>query len=30
MYVMDELHSLDLDTPLDWRIAELLISENEI
>lgn len=30
MYVMDELHSLDLDTPLDWRIAELLIYENEI
>ena len=30
MYPMDELHSLDLDTPLDWRIAELLIAENEI
>lgn len=30
MYEMDELHSLDLDTPLDWRIAELLIAENEI
>lgn len=30
MYEMDELHSLDLDTPHDWRIAELLIAENEI
>ena len=30
MYEMDELHSLDLDTPLDWRIAELLIAENGI
>ena len=30
MYEMDELHSLALDTPLDWRIAELLIAENEI
>ena len=29
-YEMDELHSLDLDTPLDWSIAELLISKNEI
>lgn len=30
MYEMNEIHSLDLDTPLDWRIAELLIAENEI
>lgn len=29
-YEMDELHSLDLDTPLDWSIAKLLISKNEI
>lgn len=29
-YEMDDLHSLDLDTPLDWSIAELLISKNEI
>lgn len=26
-YEMDELHSLDLDTPLDWRVAELLMRE---
>lgn len=29
-YVMDSLHSLDLDTLLDWKIAELLISEKII
>lgn len=29
-YVMDPLHSLDLDTLLDWKIAELLISEKLI
>lgn len=29
-FVMDDLHSLDLDTPLDWKIAELLLSENQI
>lgn len=29
-YVMDSLHSLDLDTMLDWKIAELLISEKII
>lgn len=27
-YEMDSLHSLDLDTLLDWKIAELLIKEN--
>ncbi len=26
--LMDDVHSLDLDTPLDWKIAELLIAEN--
>lgn len=26
-YVMDELDSIDIDTPLDWKIAELLLSE---
>lgn len=29
-YVMDSLHSLDLDTLLDWKIAELLIYEKII
>ncbi len=29
-YVMDSLHSLDLDTMLDWKIAELLLSEKII
>lgn len=29
-YEMDALHSLDLDTLLDWKIAELLINENTI
>lgn len=29
-YEMDSLHSLDLDTLLDWKIAELLISEKLI
>lgn len=27
-YIMDELHSLDLDTMLDWRLVELLTKEN--
>ena len=27
-FVMDDLRSLDLDTPLDWKIAELLLPEN--
>lgn len=26
-YPMDEIHSLDLDTPLQWRLAELLLAE---
>lgn len=26
--VMDELHSVDLDTPLDWKFAELIVKEN--
>ena len=26
-YLMDEKHSLDLDTMLDWRLAELIIDE---
>jgi len=25
---MDELHSLDLDTPLDWKFAEFVLQEN--
>ncbi len=29
-YDMDSFHSLDLDTMLDWKIAELLIKENAI
>jgi len=29
-YEMDSLHSLDLDTLLDWKIAELLIKENAV
>ncbi len=29
-YEMDSLHSLDLDTLLDWKIAELLIKETVI
>ena len=29
-YVMDEIHSLDLDTMLDWKIAELMIREGLI
>lgn len=28
MFVMDEIHSLDLDTIIDWKFAELLIKEN--
>ena len=26
-YVMDREHSLDLDTMLDWRIAEIVIND---
>lgn len=29
-YVMDEYHSLDLDTMFDWKIAEYIIKENLI
>lgn len=29
-YEMDDLHSLDLDTPFDWKIAELLLSEKMV
>jgi N-acylneuraminate cytidylyltransferase len=29
-YVMDELHSLDLDTMFDWKVAELILKENLI
>lgn len=29
-YVMDSLHSFDLDTMFDWKIAELLISEKMV
>ena len=28
-YVMDEKYSLDIDTPLDWEIAELLLDANK-
>ena len=27
-YLMDEAHSLDLDTPLDWQLAELMLENN--
>lgn len=27
-YVMDELHSLDLDNMLDWKIAEIMLKDN--
>lgn len=26
-YVMDDLHSIDLDTMFDWKVAELILSE---
>lgn len=29
-YVMDDIHSLDLDTMLDWKMAEFMIKENMI
>lgn len=29
-YVMDELHSVDLDTMFDWKVAELILSEKMI
>lgn len=27
-YVMDDIHSIDLDTMFDWKIAELVLKEN--
>lgn len=27
-YVMDELHSVDIDTEIDWKLAEIIIKEN--
>ena len=27
--VMDEIHSFDIDTPFDWKMAELLLKENK-
>ncbi|MBW3546208.1 MAG: acylneuraminate cytidylyltransferase family protein, partial [Bacteroidetes bacterium] len=27
-YVMDDLHSIDIDTPLDWHIAEAVLESN--
>lgn len=29
-YEMDAMHSVDLDTPLDWQLAELLIANNMV
>lgn len=29
-YEMDAIHSIDLDTPLDWTIAELIASKIQI
>lgn len=29
-YVMDDLHSIDLDTLFDWKVAELVLKENLI
>lgn len=26
-YAMDEIHSIDIDNPFDWKVAELVISE---
>lgn len=26
-YVMDEIHSVDLDTMFDWKVAELMLNE---
>lgn len=26
-YVMDDIHSIDLDTPIDWELAELIVSK---
>ena len=27
-YVMDEIHSVDLDNMLDWKIAEIMLNDN--
>ena len=27
-YIMDEIYSVDLDTPFDWMVAELMLKEN--
>jgi N-acylneuraminate cytidylyltransferase len=29
-YVMDDLHSIDLDTMFDWKVAELILKEKLI
>lgn len=29
-YAMEELYSIDIDNPFDWKVAELVISENMI
>lgn len=29
-YEMDDIHSIDLDTPVDWELAELIVSKNVI
>lgn len=29
-YVMDDIHSLDLDTMFDWKMAELMLKENMV
>jgi N-acylneuraminate cytidylyltransferase len=30
MYEMDKLHSVDLDTMMDWKFAEFLVRDGEI
>lgn len=29
-YVMDDIHSIDLDTMFDWKVAELILKENMV
>lgn len=29
-YIMDDIYSVDLDTPFDWKIAELMLKENMV
>lgn len=29
-YVMDELHSVDIDTEIDWKLAEIIVKEKHI